>query len=149
SRDEALRDERARHGVCFEPATGAEAAIADVHADRLAAIVEAHGWPGVRLVGARGAQSAWIVAMNATGRLALMRAWADRVERAAHEGGGERYYVARLMDRIRVLRGKEQVYATQFHRDPSGVIVPYPYARPDTIDDRRGSVQLDPLDETL
>ncbi len=147
SRDADLRAPAGRHGVVFTPDDDRERAISVRHADRLAEIVATHGWPGRSRVGEEGAAAAWVVAMRA-GDVVRMKAWSVLVEQAAHLGETDRHHVAHLMDRIRVLQGKEQVYGTQFRRGPDGTIAPYPTTRLDTIDDRRGSVQLDPLDDT-
>lgn len=113
----------------------------------LVMVVERVGWPGYELVGPDGTKAAWTIAMHSFGDPAAMHAWAKIVELAAHAGQTERHHVAHLMDRVRVLHGKPQVYATQFGWGDDGVLVAYPSVRLDTLDDRRASAGMKPLEE--
>jgi hypothetical protein len=109
---------------------------------RIREIVVAHGWPGRALVGDDGASAAWLLVQHADDdpefqdrALELMGEAVD----AAEADPGELAY---LTDRVRVAQGKPQVYGTQF--GPTG---PHPIEHPDTLDERRKSLGLEPFDD--
>jgi hypothetical protein len=115
------------------------------NATRLKDIVARHGWPGKSLVGAQGADAAWLVIWHAVHdrpfqkhALSLMKeAGADEVDRAD---------IAFLEDRDRVLDRKKQIYGTEF-RCVDGEHQPYPIEDPDDVDERRERVGLDTLED--
>lgn len=52
---------------------------------------------------------------------------------------------AEMADRLAVQEGRPQPYATQMHC-VDGVLVPYEVVEPDTLDNRRAAIGLDPVD---
>lgn len=52
---------------------------------------------------------------------------------------------AYLEDRIRVFEGRKQRYGTQIDSGPDGEPRPHPIEDPDSIDERRSAVGLEPL----
>jgi len=120
---------------------------ADPRPRALELLIERVGWPGIDLIGLEGARASWVIALNAFTAPELMHTWAKTLELAAHQNQAERHHVAHLMDRWRVLSGKEQVYGTQFTWDDDGRLIPFASARLDTLDVRRESVGLKPLEE--
>ena len=115
------------------------------NATRLKDIIARHGWPGKSLVGAQGADAAWLVVWHAVHdrtfqkqALSLMKeAGADEVDPQD---------VAFLEDRTRVLDRKKQIYGTEF-RCVDGEHQPFPIEDPDDVDERRARVGLDTLED--
>ncbi|RMG41837.1 MAG: hypothetical protein D6719_07740 [Candidatus Dadabacteria bacterium] len=57
--------------------------------------------------------------------------------------------IAYLEDRILVNKEGYQVYGTQLAQNGEGKLVPIPIKDPDTVDQRRRNVGLEPLEEYL
>ncbi|MEO6195884.1 MAG: hypothetical protein ABIS20_22935, partial [Thermoanaerobaculia bacterium] len=57
--------------------------------------------------------------------------------------GGDTY--ALLYDRIQLLLGKKQHYGTRMGKDPTGQPIVLPTELPETVDERRKSLGMDPL----
>jgi hypothetical protein len=53
-----------------------------------------------------------------------------------------------LLDRIRVLEGKAEIYGTQFDWDAEGNMVPFPIEDLGRVEERRAAVGLPSLEET-
>lgn len=126
--------------------------LAEVHATnavRLNHIVRGMGWPGVAEVGPEGAEAAFRMLSDATGHPGFMRAGLLLIERQGYLGNALPGWVATVMDRVRLLEGREQVYGTQFDWSAEGTIEPMPLAGADTVDMRRQSVSLDLLEDFL
>jgi len=108
---------------------------------RLAEIVDAFGWPGVRFAGA-ASQTAFLVLQHADHDsqrkyLPLLR---EAVKRHDAIGGD----LAMLEDRVRVADGKPQLYGTQLANNPMRF---QPIEDEAHVDERRASVGLPPLAE--
>ena len=114
---------------------------------RLEAIIRAHHWPGRSLVGEDGARAAWRLILHAAFDPWLMRQCDPHLMRAAQTQEIPPAWYVHLLDRIRILEGKPQIYASQFTWGPDGTPTPWPVARPDTLSLRREAVGLPPLDE--
>ena len=52
---------------------------------------------------------------------------------------------ALLYDRIQLLLGKKQCYGTRMGKDPAGQPIVLPTELPETVDERRKSLGMDPL----
>jgi len=108
---------------------------------RLAQIIDAYGWPGVRFAG-RASQTAFLVLQHAdhdTQRkyLPLLR---DAVSRNDALGG----HLAMLEDRVRVADGKPQLYGTQLGGAPLRFD---PIEDEAHVDERRAAVGLPSMAE--
>ena len=120
SRDEQVRAELAADGSLFE---GYHPRMEDVHranARALAALIDAHGWPTEALVGAEGAEAAWLVAQHAIGEPDFMRRCRALVDEASAAGRVPRWQFAYLDDRIRVFEGLPQRFGTQIDLGSDG-----------------------------
>ena len=122
-------------------------AVHERNAEKLQHSIETHGWPGRSLAGTDGAAAAWLVLQHAISRPSLMRLGLELVRQAAAESEAEPSQVAYLLDRIRTLEGRPQVYGTQYDWDPNGHLSPLPIEDPQEIDERRAAVGLSPLGE--
>ncbi|MDR7275886.1 DUF6624 domain-containing protein [Catenuloplanes atrovinosus] len=113
--------------------------------DRLAEIIDEHGWPTADLVGAEAARRAWLVAQHADRHLHLQRRALALMTEAVHAGKGDAAQLAMLTDRLLVNEGRPQIYGTQIAGVVDGAPVPWPCEDPDRLDERRAGVGLDPF----
>ena len=159
SQNEALRDELlamkeedlrlrahlAEDGSLFDGYHPRMEAVHRRNAARLRQLIAAHGWPGRRLAGDAGADAAWLIAQHAIAEPDFQRSCLEKLEAAAEVGDAPRWQAAYLEDRIRMFEGRPQRYATQFDIGDDGFPVPYDLEEPDTVDERRRAVGLEPL----
>jgi hypothetical protein len=126
-------------------------AVAAVDADNLPwlrRLVAERGWPGRSLVGAQGAQAAWLLVQHADADPAFQHRCLDLLVEASGHGEASGTEVAYLMDRVLLAEDQPQEYGTQVTgRD--GRWVPRWLREPDTVDVRRAAVSLGPLADYL
>jgi hypothetical protein len=147
--DERVTAELASGRTLF---TGYHTRMQEVHERNAKALDDAmkrDGWPGRARVGADGAEAAWRIAQHAIGWPVFMRRALALLEQAAEIGDVPRWQPAYLIDRIRTMEGREQVYGTQFDWDAKGELVPYPIENEAEIDARRATVGLRPLAQAM
>jgi hypothetical protein len=119
------------------------------HGDRLAQIMDEHGWPTAELVGPEAARAAWLVAQHADRQLHVQRRALSLLEKAvaagtAGEGGPAQ--LAFLRDRTYVNEGREQWYGTQIAgMTEEGGPLPWPCVEPERLDERRAEVGIEPF----
>jgi hypothetical protein len=114
---------------------------------RLAAIVDAKGWPLVSMVGYEAAGSAWTVAQHGSPAflkrcLPLMQAAGDKLEINPQ-------HLALSIDRVRVESGKPQVYGSQLHEGKGGRMEPDRIEDREHVDARRAAMGMEPLADYL
>lgn len=114
----------------------------------LADVIDAHGWPGRRLVGEDGANAAWLLAQHADHDPTFQRHCLDLLTAAVAAGEAEPVNLAYLTDRVAVHEGRPQVYGTQLRREGSRS-VPAEIASPELVEQRRAKVGLMPLADYL
>ncbi|MEU6171713.1 DUF6624 domain-containing protein [Streptantibioticus parmotrematis] len=117
------------------------------HADRLAEIMDAHGWPTAERFGADAARAAWLIAQHADRQLDVQRRALRLMEQAAAQGDVSARELAFLRDRVLVNEGREQIYGTQIAGVRDGAPVPWPCEDPERMDERRAEVGIPPFDE--
>jgi hypothetical protein len=106
--------------------------------------VLATGWPGRSHVGEEGAHAAWLLCQHADQDLDLQRRALALLEEAFVRGDAPGRHLAYLTDRVLVAEGRPQRYGTQFHpRD--GKLEPRPIQDPETLDERRAAMGLEPF----
>ncbi|MEW7849216.1 DUF6624 domain-containing protein [Massilia aurea] len=131
--DQALRGEHARPN---EPAALERLRIGDeARQQRLAAIVAAHGWPTLSMVGWEAANAAWLIAQHAP--LARLKPWLGLMQDAATRHEIAPYNLATSIDRVLVYEGRKQVYGTQHRPSEEGLGEPYPSEDMDRLGQRR------------
>lgn len=116
-----------------------QTAIDAANMRRLAQIIDAHGWPGLRFAGA-ATQTAFLVLQHADQAsqhkyLPLLR---DAVKRSDAAGS----HLAMLEDRVRIADGKPQLYGSQVSTHPARFS---PIEDEAHVDQRRRSIGLEPL----
>jgi hypothetical protein len=147
--DLRVRAELAATGALFE---GYNADMERVHlanADLLERAIVAIGWPTRSKVHDDGAGAAFLIAQHAISRPDLQRRALAFVLDAIPLGEANPLDAAYLSDRIATFEGRPQLFGTQFDWDVNGVLSPSPIADPESVDDRRASVGLPPMAETI
>ncbi|MFC7550875.1 DUF6624 domain-containing protein [Plantactinospora sp. GCM10030261] len=127
------------------PAQLAHRRVTTRNADRLAEIMDEHGWPGVSLVGAEGARRAWLIAQHADRQLDVQRRAVRLMAAAVAAGDADPGQLAMLRDRTLVNEGRPQIYGSQIAGLRDGAPVPWPSVEPDRVDEMRAEVGLDPF----
>jgi len=147
ARDQALRAELTASGIddVYHPR------LEELHranASRLRQIIAVFGWPGLTLVGEKGAQAAWRIALHSIGEPAFMRQCRDLIDIASHNGDVPRWQFAIIDDRIHVYEGKPQRYGTQLRNGTDG-LEPHPLENDSRVNSMRMHAGLPPLAQTL
>ncbi len=144
-RDLETRDALAADGTLFEGYHPKMRLVHEENAATLSSIVSEHGWPSRALVGEDAAEAAWLIAQHAIALPDFQRRCLEALETAASNGEVPAWQPAMLLDRIRVLEGKPQVYGTNFDWSDDGQMSPRPIEEPEGVDERRARVGLPPL----
>ena len=110
-------------------------------------IITRYGWPGIDRVGKNASNAAFLILQHATLRqqkdlLPIFRA-------AVASGQARSADLAMLEDRILIREGKKQIYGNSVSSGPDGHARIDPVEDPATIDARRKSVGLPPIEEYL
>ena len=111
---------------------------------RLKEIVQAHGYPGLSLVGADGANAAWLIVQHSDFDSEFQETFLQMMELAVQEREASPREFAYLTDRVCVGTGRRQVFGTQCELDGEWRKC-RPLVEPDAVDRRRESVGLEPL----
>ena len=118
-------------------------------ADLLDDVFDAIGWPGPAQVGDEGAAAAILILQYAISRPPVQRRGLELMLDAIPHGQANAMDAAFLADRIAVFEGRPQIFGTQFDWDENGQLAPAPVKEAETLDERRASVGLPPLADTL
>ena len=119
-------------------------AVNEANAARFAQIIDQHGrWPGLRQVGADGADGAWMLAQHADRTNDARRAWLPALAAAVETGDADPRHLATLTDRAAAVGGEQQVYGTiVLMADDGEVEYPLPVADPARLEERRRAIGL-------
>ena len=116
------------------------------NAERFAAIVAEHGWPGLRLVGADGTDAAWMLAQHADRANDGRRGWLAVLTDAVATGDADPRHLATLSDRVAAVAGERQPYGTiALLAEDGEVEFPLPVAEAGSLDARRAAIGLPPV----
>lgn len=148
-RDLEVRTRLAANGELFDGYHPEMEAVHDENAALLARAFDAIGWPGRREFGDDGAGAAFLILQHAIGHPHLQRRGLALILDAIPEGQANPLDAAYLSDRIAIFEGREQTFGTQFDWDANGQLSPAPVRDPETLDERRASVGLPPMAETI
>ena len=149
ARDLALRSELTASGQLTEAYHPRLEELHRANASRLRQIIAVFGWPGVALVGEKGARAAWRIALNSISEPAFMRQCRDLIDAASQRKDAPRWQFAIIDDRIRVYEGIPQRYGTQLRVGPKGGLEPHPLENESRINSMRMQAGLPPLAQTL
>jgi Family of unknown function (DUF6624) len=120
----------------------------EARTERLAEIIDDHGWPTRELVGADGASAAWLIAQHSDLDVDFQEQARDLMREAVDTGEADPTELAYLEDRVALNRGGAQIYGTQIacvdgHAEPAEL------AEPDRVHELRDEVGLQPLEDYL
>ncbi len=148
ARDQALRGELTAAGELDETYHPRLEELHRANAARLRQIIAVLGWPGITLVGEKGAKAAWRVALHSIAEPSFMRQCRDLIDRATEMGDAPRWQYAIIDDRIRVYEGRPQRYGTQLRMGPDG-LEPHPIENQSRVNSMRMQAGLPPFAQTL
>ncbi len=119
-------------------------AVNQANVARFTSLIEETGsWPGLRLVGADGADAAWMLAQHADRANDQRRSWLPLLASAAESGDADPRHLAALTDRIAAVGGEQQVYGTVVLLAEDGEIeYPLPVADAAKLEERRRAIGL-------
>ena len=118
-----------------------QSAIDAANMKRLAEIIDAYGWPGLRFAGA-ASQTAFLVLQHADH--ASQRKYMPLLRAAVKRSDAMAGHLALLEDRVRIADGKPQLYGSQLGGNPLRFD---PIEDEAHVDERRRSIGLEPLAE--
>lgn len=149
ARDIETRTRLAKSGALFD---GYHPEMEAVHLENAALLEKAIadiGWPGRGSVGDEGAGAAFLILQHAISRPDLQRRGLTLILDAIPEGQANALDAAYLSDRIASFEDSPQTFGTQFDWDENGQLSPRPVRDPAAVDERRASVGLPPMAETI
>ncbi len=123
-------------------------AIDRKHTQRMKEIVKQHGWPTRSMVGADGAQNAWLLVQHADHDRAFQSHCLELMKLLLDQGEVSKSNFAYLTDRVLIGEGKPQRYGTQLHT-VAGELVPQKMEDPERVDERRKEMGMEPLAKYL
>jgi hypothetical protein len=148
ARDQAVRSELTAAGSLNDAYHPRLEEAHRANSSRLRQIIAVFGWPGLALVGEKGAKAAWRIALHSYGEPDFMRQCRDAIRIASEVGDVPRWQFAIIDDRIRVYEGRAQNYGTQLRAGPNG-LEPHPIENVERVDTMRLQAGLPPLAQTL
>lgn len=148
-RDLETRARLAASGALFDGYHPEMEAVHGENARLLEAAFDAIGWPGRRKIGDEGAAAAFLILQHAISHPELQRRGLAMMLEAIPHNQANPLDAAYLSDRIAVFEGREQIFGTQFDWNDAGQLAPVPIGDPGGVDERRASVGLPPLAESI
>ena len=103
------------------------------------------GWFDISSYGQLASEAAWLIVQRADFDPDWQRAMIDALDRRVRRGDFQAPLLARLRDRVAVSDGLPQLYGNEGRCTAPGDWQPWPIAEPESVDDRRAAVGLDPL----
>ncbi len=147
--DGRIRAELTATGELFRGYAPRMAVVHSRNAREFAGMIEQHGWTGKSLVGADGAEAAWLILQHSIGDPELQRKCLPLLKEAVARGDVPPAHAAYLEDRICFFERRPQRYGTQFDWDEEGRMSPWALEDPERVDEYRRAVDLPPLAERL
>lgn len=147
--DEPLRDELLQmlEEDQAERLEGADFGGDRPRTERLAEIIDQHGWPGYSLVGEEAEDAAWAIAQHSDLDPGFQQIALEHLAAAVEADDASPGNLAYLTDRIAVGAGKPQSYGTQVACGEAGPEPVTPIEDEGSVDDRRADAGLPPLSE--
>lgn len=121
----------------------AQAAADKVNRKRLKELIASYGWPKISMVGRDGAMAAWLIVQHADDEPEFQNAILEEMLPLVESKEVPTQHYAYLYDRTH----KPQRYGTQGACVTNGKWAPREIEEPSMVDQRRASMQLEPLAE--
>lgn len=147
--DKQKREELAQTGELFE---GYHPKMEEVHlknARELDRMIDEHGWLGKSLVGAGGAEDAWLIVQHAISLPDFQRKCLLLLEKAVEKGEAEAWQAAYLEDRIKIFEGNPQRYGTHSDWNEEGKMQVCHLENEKKVNEYRARVGLKPLENLI
>ena len=109
-------------------------------------IIQDVGWPTISLVGHDASKAAWLIVQHAILDEPFMDECLELLNNAINNNDAESWCFAYLKDRTLTMKGKPQIYGTQFDVQ-DGKVVPFPIKNVGIVDDLRRELGLDTMSE--
>lgn len=138
--DQAMR-ERSRHEDFWD------STVDMTNTKKLKEIVQQIGWPAISNVGQEGAHNAWLLAQHADHDVEFQEHCLSLMK-AIPRGDVELQNIAYLEDRVKINRGQNQLYGTQFDQI-NGHHIPLAIEDEAMVDERRAQMGMGPLTEQI
>jgi hypothetical protein len=114
-------------------------AVDNIHTFKIRHIIEKHGYPTKKMVGAKALHQFWLLIQHQTDT--------ELQENCLFHCGFNQIDEAFLTDRICVHKGKKQIYGTQFRRNKKGKIELAPVENKKELEKRRKQAGLSTVKE--
>ncbi len=147
--DARVREELAETGELFDGYCPKMEAVHLENAAELERIIDEYGWTGKSLVGADGAEAAWLIVQHAISLPEFSRRCLHLIDNAVAEGEAEHYQFAYLQDRINFLEGKPQRYGSQSDWNEKGKMQVWMLENEEKVNEYRAEVGLKPLENLI
>lgn len=117
---------------------------------RVAEIFEEHGFAGYDLIGKDGSKNFWLIVQHSDHNPEFQNEVLVKMKIEVDKGNADSKIYGLLVDRVKINSGERQIYGTQvtFNTD-IGQAYPKPLADSATVNERRVSLGLDPLEVYL
>ncbi len=100
----------------------------------------------ISLVGEDASKAAWLIVQHAILDEEFMNRYLELLQNAVNNNDAEGWCFAYLKDRTLTMKGKPQIYGSQFDMQ-DGKVVPFPIENPDIVDELRKELGLDTVAE--
>ncbi len=114
---------------------------------KLEELISQYGWPLSTHIEKEIIDAAWLIGMHAISLPSLQKKMLSLFKN--DHTLCLPFQSAMLEDRVLVSSGKKQKFGTQLDWDENGLLNPFPIDKPETVDERRKQVGLDPLEMTI
>jgi len=144
--DARIREQLVATGELFE---GYNPTMEQVHlrnAAELEQMINEHGWLGKSLVGADGAEAAWLIAQHAISLPDFSRKCLRLIQQAVTDNEAEPYQAAYLHDRISFFERRPQRYGTHSDWNEAGAMEVWTLEDEEKVNEHRAAVGLQPLE---
>ena len=142
----AMKEHGPRSDACAEAQAKAKT-VFEANAAKLAAILDAQGWPGPEAIGEEASESAFLLLQHAG--VSIQKKYLPMLRTAVESGDLKASLLAMMEDRVLLSDGEEQIYGTQFHHGEDGKPALWPIRDVGDVDERRAEVGLPPLEDYL
>ena len=147
--DARVREELAKTGELFDGYCGKMEEVHLENAVALEKMIAKDGWLGKSLVGADGADAAWLIVQHAISLPNFQRQCLKLIEQAVSENEAEPYQTAYLHDRICFFEDRPQKYGTQSDWNKNGEMEVWKLENKEQVNEYRVEVGLKPLENLI
>lgn len=121
-----------------------------MHQKRVSEIFNKHGFVGFDLAGKEGSANFWVMVQHSDHNPDFQRQVLEKMKTEVDKGNAESHNYGLLVDRVQLNTGKPQVYGTQVtYNMHIGQAYPKKLADSATVNERRTSIGLEPLEDYL